>query len=141
MDSYVFFAFPFVSVGLYLVYRYFTRDRRLDHLPPHVRGWPIINQTLVHLDDKPTKQIMAWGKEYGEMYTTTAGTTRFIWINSREAYKELIDRRSAIYSSRHPMPLVSDAASGGKRIVFMPYGKEWRSLRHIIHPVVLSVSF
>ena len=36
------------------------------------------------------------------------------------------------------MPLVSDAASGGKRIVFMPYGKEWRSLRHIIHPVVLS---
>ena len=48
--------------------------------------------------------------------------------------KELIDRRSAIYSSRHPQPMV-ERAGGGKRMVFMPYGKDWRAIRNIVHRV------
>jgi hypothetical protein len=88
------------------------------------------------LQEDPTGQLIEWGKEYGEIFRTTSATTTFIWLNSRKALKELIDRRSAIYSSRHPQPLVFDIVSGGKRIVFMPYGKAWRSLRNIIHRVV-----
>jgi len=122
-------------VTIYFVYKYATRDKRLAHLPPHVRGWPIINQTFAHLEDDPTGNVIGWAKQYGEIFRTTSANTMFIWLNSREAFKELIDRRSAIYSSRHPQPMVLDVASAGKRITFMPYGKDWRALRNIFHRV------
>src|SRR5437868_12133771 len=33
-----------------------------------------------------------------------------------------MDRHSAVTSSRKPSPMVSDIVSGGKRMLFMPYG-------------------
>jgi hypothetical protein len=121
-------------VAVYGLYRYFTRDPRLASLPPHVRGWPIINQTLDQMQDDVIPLVQGWAKQYGEIFRTTSGTTTFIWLNSRKAVKELIDRRSVIYSSRHPQPMV-EAAGGGKRMVFMPYGKCWRAIRNVIHRV------
>jgi len=114
------------------------RDSRLASLPPHVPGWPLINQTWVLQQDDPTSLLIRWAKEYGELFRTTSGTTDFVWINSRNAFKEMIDRKSAIYSSRHPMPMTQDVVSAGKRILFMPYGKDWRTIRQIIHKVNLS---
>jgi hypothetical protein len=119
----------------YAIYAYFTYDKRRKHLPPHVKGWPLINQTFVQLEDNPVPHLQKWAKEYGEIFRTTSAATTFIWLNSRKACKELIDRKSAIYSSRHPSPMILDACSGGKRIVFMPYGKDWRALRSIMHRV------
>lgn len=111
------------------------RDPRLASQPPHVRGWPIINQTFVQQRDDPTGILIDWAQKYGELFRTTSCTTTFVWINSRNAFKELIDRKSSIYSSRHPMPMTQDVVSAGKRILFMPYGREWRTLRQIIHKV------
>lgn len=124
-----------VLAALYALYRYWTRDPRRACLPPHVRGWPIINQTLDQMQDDVIPLVQGWAKQYGEIFRTTSGTTTFIWLNSRKAVKELIDRRSVIYSSRHPQPMV-EAAGGGKRMVFMPYGKSWRSIRNVIHRVL-----
>ena len=119
-----------------VAYKRWTRDPRLAHLPPHVRGWPIINQTLDQMKDNPIPNVINWAQKHGELFTTTSGTSRFIWVNSRKAFKELIDRRSAIYSSRHAQPMVN-RASGGKRMVFMPYGRDWRAIRNIIHRVYI----
>ena len=121
--------------AIYAVYRFWTRDPRRAYLPPHVRGWPIINQTLDQMQDDVIPLVQGWAKQYGEIFRTTSGTTTFIWINSRKAFKELIDRKSSIYSSRHPMPMTQDVVSAGKRILFMPYGREWRTLRQIMHKV------
>jgi Cytochrome P450 len=115
------------------------RDPRLASLPPHAPGWPIINQTFVHQQDDPTKILIKWAQKYGELFLTTSGTTTFVWINSRNAFKELIDRKSSIYSSRHPMPMTQDVVSAGKRILFMPYGKEWRTIRQTIHKVGILI--
>ena len=73
------------------------------------------------------------------MYRTKSGATNFIWLSSPRAVKDLIDRRSAIYSSRPPLPMMLGAASGGKRMTFMPKGKEWRTLRAIVHKVIFNV--
>jgi cytochrome P450 len=32
-----------------------------------------------------------------------------------------------------PTPMGSDTASGGKRMLFMQYGEQWRTLRSIVH--------
>jgi len=125
----------FVFILLYLLYHYKTRDPRLTHLPPHVRGWPIINQTFSQMQDDVIPLVQGWAKQYGDIFRTTSGNTTFIWLNTREAVKELIDRRSAIYSSKHPQPMV-EGCGGGKRMVFMPYGNEWRGIRNVIHRVI-----
>ena len=49
-----------------------------------------------------------------------------------ENVQRTIDRRSALYSSKPPAPM-AQRASGGKRITFMQYGREWRALRNILH--------
>ena len=91
----------FLAIVSYFLLRYAPRDPRLAHLPPHVRGRPIINQTLDHLQEDPTGTRIQWARDYGEIFCTKAATTTFIWINTREAFKELIDRRSAIYAAIH----------------------------------------
>jgi Cytochrome P450 len=119
-----------------VIYRLSTRDPRRNHLPPQVRGWPIINQTFLQLKDDPTSLLRQWAKEYGEIFMTKSATTTFIWLNTMESVKELFDRRSNIYSDRQAMPMALDAASGGNRITFMRYGKRWRTVRAILHKVV-----
>jgi cytochrome P450 len=116
-----------------VIYYIKNRDPRLRDLPPKVSGWPIINQTFYHLQDDLATNAIKWARQYGEIYRTKSGTTNWIWLNSGEAVKEIIDRRSAIYSSRHPTPMGSDTASGGKRMLFMQYGERWRTLRSIVH--------
>lgn len=97
-----------VSLGIYVYVRY---DKRRRSLPPKVPGWPIINHTFIQMQDNMPPILEKWGKEYGELFRTRAGTTDFIWLNSKEAVKELFDRRSAIYSSRQPMPMAFDCAT------------------------------
>ena len=76
-----------------------------------------------------------WTQKYGDVFRTKSAATDFIWLGSPQAVKDLIDRRSAIYSSRQPQPMALGAASGGKRMTFMPKGKQWRTLRAIIQRV------
>jgi hypothetical protein len=127
-----------LSILGFIVYQYWNRDPRRAHLPPHVRGLPILNQTLSQMQDDVIPLVQGWAKQYGEVFRTTSGTTTFIWLNSRKSVKELIDRKSAIYSSRHPQPMV-ERAGGGKRMVFMPYGKDWRAIRNIVHRVLFPL--
>jgi hypothetical protein len=136
LDWRALFVLPVVLV----IYRLSTRDPRRKHLPPQVRGWPIINQTFLQLKDDPTGLLRQWAKEYGEIFMTKSATTTFIWLNSMESVKELFDRRSNIYSDRQALPMALDAASGGNRITFMRYGKRWRTVRAILHKVSLLYS-
>jgi len=121
----------FVLPILLIVIHYVTRDPRRKHLPPQVKGWPIINQTFLQLKDDPTGLLRDWAREYGELFMTKSGTTTFIWLNSMESVKELFDRRSNIYSDRQPMPMALDAAryisSRGMGMLIVVVGIELRS--------------
>ncbi|RAO73303.1 uncharacterized protein BHQ10_009315 [Talaromyces amestolkiae] len=133
--NYLFLIFIFVPVLIFGGYRAF-HDKRRKHLPPQVPGWPIINNTLQHRVDNAPPLLQKWAREHGEIFRTRAGATDFIWLNSMSSVKELYDKRSAIYSSRQPMPMACDTASQGKRMVYLPYGKDWRKSRTIFHKVL-----
>src|SRR5436190_15816390 len=122
-------------VTVYLVYRFILRDPRKKHLPPLVPGPPIINHTFQHLEAEFPWRLTKWTQLYGDVFRTKSAATDFIWLSSPQAVKDIIDRRSAIYSSRQPQPMALGAASGGKRMTFMPKGKQWRTIRAIIHRV------
>jgi len=129
-----------VLVAVYLIHRVFFTDPRRKHMPLLVPGPPIINQTFIHLEPEFPWRLTEWAEKYGEIYRTKSAATDFIWLNSPRAVKDLIDRKSGIYSSRQPQPMALGAASGGRRMTFMPKGKRWRTRRTIIHRVRSSQS-
>jgi hypothetical protein len=108
------------------IYYVATYDPRRAKMPPYVKGWPIINQTLDHLSPNIPQLQRKWHRHYGDIFCTKSGATTFIWLSSPQIVKDLIDRRSAIYSSRPPLPLTSDVLSGGRRVAFMPRNNMWR---------------
>ena len=62
-------------------------------------------------------------------------STDVVYLNSSRVVSEILEKRSAITSSRTPMPMVSDIVSGGKRMVVMPYNSTWRNIRKLMHQV------
>ncbi|PNP74826.1 hypothetical protein FNYG_11840 [Fusarium nygamai] len=75
-------------------------------------------------------------KKAGEMHTMTFGGTPWIFLNSRKAVNELLEKKAAIYSSRQNLPMANDLISGHKRFLFMPYGPDWRKTRKEMHSIL-----
>jgi hypothetical protein len=83
------------------------------------------------------KSFVDWSKELGEIYQLQVGVHRYVILSSDIAVKvchlfksasnvvqEIMDRHSAVTSSRRQFPILSDIVSGGKRILFMEYGNQ-----------------
>jgi hypothetical protein len=115
------------------------RDPRRKHMPPGPRGLPIIgNIHQLPQTDEVSHVIIKWAKQYGEVFRIRLGMTDYIYLNTPEAVKELMDKKSNIYSSRHAMPMALDTVSDGNRMLFMGYTKQWRELRKIMHSILTS---
>ncbi|KAH6988326.1 O-methylsterigmatocystin oxidoreductase [Ilyonectria sp. MPI-CAGE-AT-0026] len=101
-------------------------------LPPGPVAWPLVGHTF-QLPKHPQEKIREWAKEYGEIWQINLVNKRFVMLCTPEAVKEVIDKNSAIASSRIRLPAQSEVVSGGLRTLLMEYGPRWRALRAIIH--------
>ncbi|XHG08273.1 hypothetical protein AWENTII_011383 [Aspergillus wentii] len=102
---------------------------------PGPKGIPLLGNTF-QLSATPQKQMVQWAREFGEVYRVRLAYNDWYMLNSPEAVKEIMDKNSAVTSSRTPMPVASDALSGGMRFLLMPYSPEWRRLRAISHKLL-----
>lgn len=117
------------------------QDSRRKHLPPGPKGLPFIGNLFDIADSELVRgKAREWCREYGDIFYTKIGGTDYIWLSSPQAVRDLMDKKSGIYSSRSPAPFAQDVASGGKRQLFMPYGPEWRNLRKTSHALLNSTS-
>lgn len=128
------------AVGLFIsaIYVVLTSRRRPSRscsTVPGPSGLPIIGNAH-QLTQFPNQVYMQWAKEYGEIYRVRLGWNDWYMLNTPEAVKEVMDRQSNVTSSRSPMPIASDALSGGMRFLLMPYGKDWRQLRSVAHKLL-----
>jgi hypothetical protein len=73
-------------------------------------------------------QFEKWAREYGPVYSLMLGTQCLIVLSSDEAVKELLDRRSGIYSDRQEMYIGQVLCSGGLRLLMM--------VPHLVHSCV-----
>lgn len=64
-------------------------------------------------------KLEKWAHEYGPVYSLMLGTKCLIVLSSDEAVKELLDRRSSIYSDRQDMYIGQTLCSGGLRLLMM----------------------
>ncbi|KAI8169899.1 Cytochrome P450 monooxygenase yanC [Colletotrichum sp. SAR 10_70] len=84
---------------------------------------------------QPHHQFKKWAKEYGPVYSLILGTQVMIVLSSDKAVKDLLDKRSSIYSSRTDVYL-GNVVSNNLRVVLMKYGERWRMIRKIFHQVL-----
>lgn len=94
-----------------------------------------VGNTL-QLGPQPQKQLTKWADQYGELMQVQIGWENWVFLNSPQAVKDILDKQSAITSGRAPMPVGSDLISGGMRFLLMDYTPTWRKLRTIVHKLL-----
>ncbi|KAI5227498.1 cytochrome P450, partial [Aureobasidium subglaciale] len=104
--------------------------------PPGPPTLPIIG----NLHQIPSKneylQFTKWAKQYGPTYSIMVGSRPIIVLSSAEVVRDLLDKRSAIYSDRPSAYASNHIAISKLRLVFMPYTPLWRKLRKVTHSLL-----
>ncbi|KAH8165460.1 hypothetical protein CIB48_g2798 [Xylaria polymorpha] len=124
-----------VTMG-WLLLQLRNAGRRPHGYPPGPPTLPIIGNLHQMPKSKVHVQLQKWAGEYGPIYSLILGTKVMIVISSDTAVKDLLDKRSAIYSSRPQMYLTQNIASGGLRWTLMQYGDNWRKIRRAAHTML-----
>lgn len=69
------------------------------------------------------------------IYSLILGSKVMVVLNTDQAVKDLLDKRSNIYSSRPEMYL-GNIVSGSLRVLLMEYGDTWRMIRKMVHNIL-----
>ncbi|OAQ70667.2 cytochrome P450 [Pochonia chlamydosporia 170] len=129
-------------VGLFavllIVYLIISVGRRDSKLPPG--SWTketVLNAYADHLGP-PTLPIIGnlfaeWAKEYGEIFSLKLGPATSIVLTSPRLVKQLVDKKSSIYSHRPDSYVGYDIISQGDHLLLMQYSDQWRTCRKLVH--------
>jgi cytochrome P450 len=74
-----------------------------------------------------------WARQYGGIFSLKLGTGTAIVLTDRRLVKELIDKRSAIYSDRPTSYVIQKLVTNGDYMLTMKNDADWRKLRKLIH--------
>lgn len=121
-----------LTVLTLFIYRCSRIGRRPAGYPPGPPTLPLIGNLHQMPKEKAHLQFQKWAETYGPVFSLMLGTKVMIVLNSDVAVKELLDRRSGIYSSRPDM-YIANIASGGLRFSLLEYGDLWRKVRKVVH--------
>ncbi|KAF8993008.1 cytochrome P450 [Cyathus striatus] len=119
-------------------YLYNSRRNALP-LPPGPKKLPLIGNILDIPSTSPWKKYAEWAKLYeSDVLHLEAAGSSIVVLNSYEAAKELLEKRSAIYSSRPHSVMLSELSGFGWQLGLMPYNDDWRARRTLfqrhLHP-------
>ncbi|KAG0701453.1 cytochrome P450 [Suillus ampliporus] len=104
-------------------------------LPPGPPRLPFLGNALQLNAKRPWLTYTAWGKTYGKIIHSRVLGIDMIIINSETIARELVDKRSAIYSDRPTIP-TNELAGLTFNTVLLPYGETLRQHRKIFHQVL-----
>ncbi|KAF7561739.1 hypothetical protein G7046_g2392 [Stylonectria norvegica] len=110
--------------GALLFYLVTSRNKTLPPGPPRL---PIIGNLHQAPQQDPWRTYQQWTKQYGPVFSLQYGINTIIILGTHQAARDLLDKRSGIYSSRPRAPMGGECVSKGLRTLLMPYGQQWRN--------------
>ncbi|KAH9207847.1 cytochrome P450 [Leptodontidium sp. 2 PMI_412] len=126
-----------LSVLVYVVN--YARFHMKYKFPSHVPGRVPVFGNMLQIPKNVADQRLYFAdlaKKHGEMFTLKLGSNYWVFLNSLRVVNELLDKRGGLYISRQNLPMAGDVASGGKRLVFLPFGDMWKWQRKVLHEVL-----
>ncbi|KDR73159.1 hypothetical protein GALMADRAFT_722618 [Galerina marginata CBS 339.88] len=105
---------------------------RRKRLPPGPRRLPVIGNVHQMPVETPWLAFSEWGKTYGDIMHVDIIGQPLIIINSTKIAKDLLDKRSSIYSDRPHFVMGGDLVGYDETFVLQPYGDNWRKQRRLI---------
>ncbi|KAA8626752.1 CypX Cytochrome P450 [Pyrenophora tritici-repentis] len=105
-------------------------------MPPGPMPLPFLGNKLHLPKSKPWIKFQEWSKTYGPIFTIWIGRKPTVVISDPNVAAELMEKRSAKYSSRPPMIAMGEILWDNASILVQPYGKEWSVRRKLLHQAV-----
>ncbi|KAH9890253.1 cytochrome P450 [Xylariomycetidae sp. FL2044] len=104
--------------------------------PPGPRTLPFIGNLHQLPRENVHIQFQTWARQYGPVFSLVLGGKIFIVLSSDTVVKDLLDKRSSIYSSRPDNYIAQDVLSGGLRILLLKYGDTWKGVRKVAYRIL-----
>ncbi|XP_015693653.2 dolabradiene monooxygenase-like [Oryza brachyantha] len=108
-------------------------------LPPGPWQLPVIG-SLHHLAGKlPHRAMRDLARRHGPVMLLRVGEVPTLVVSSRDAAREVMRTHDTAFATRPLSATLRVLTSGGRDIIFAPYGDYWRQLRKIAVTELLSV--
>ncbi|RDA83525.1 hypothetical protein CP532_4152 [Ophiocordyceps camponoti-leonardi (nom. inval.)] len=122
------------AVLMLFAWRISKIGRRPKDYPPGPPTLPLIGNLHQMPKNNGHLQFQKWAEEYGSIYSLILGSKVVIVLSSDVAVKDLLDKRSAIYSSRPEFYLGQEILSGNLRPLFM--ARIWQYMAYVARSYV-----
>ena len=80
-----------------------------------------------------TYRFLQWAQEFGEIFSLKLGSGTAVVVSSPRLIKELVDRKSSIYSNRPASYVSYDLITRGEHLLVMQQGPKWKLFRKLLH--------
>ncbi|KAK9784462.1 putative O-methylsterigmatocystin oxidoreductase [Seiridium cardinale] len=114
---------------------------------PGPKGLPLIGNTH-QLGKYPHRKYLEWSAQYGELFKVQMGLQNWVFLNTPEAVRDILDRQSAATSGRpvhaqseclDPLQLGVNSICNGPTDFFFATAistPRWRKLRAMVHKLL-----
>ncbi|KAF8968747.1 cytochrome P450 [Flammula alnicola] len=122
-----------VIIFLSLFFTYKTVASSWANFPPGPRPLPIIGNVFQIPTDNQEEKFAEWGAIYGDVVHIRIFGQPIVILNSIQAARDLLDKRSSIYSDRPRFVLFSELMGWSSASTHLRYGPRFRKHRRFIN--------